>query len=118
MILLQRGAANVTQRFTTYYWQLRALFFAESIVRKISPTLRRDAQRKYGQRMPADGEGDSYLQSRAAQLAQPLVDDIVRQNPRFPSVIGNRLLMRAARRAAAAVARSIRRGASSSGAQR
>jgi hypothetical protein len=108
----------VTDCFSTYYWQLRALFFAESIVRRISPTLRRDAQRKYGQRLPADGEGESYLQSRAAQLAQPLVDDIVRRNPRFPSVIGNRLLMRAARRAAAAVARSIRRGASSSCAQR
>jgi hypothetical protein len=101
----------VANRLSSYYWQVRSVFFAQAIVRKILPTLRRDAQRKYGVRLPTDGEGESYLRSRAAQLAQPLVDEIVRANPQFPSVIGNTLLLRAASGAAAAVAKSVRRGA-------
>ena len=96
--------------FSTYYWQLRSVFFAQRIVREILPTLRRDAQRKYGVRMPTDGEGESYLRTRAAQLAQPLVDEIVRANPQLPSVIGNTLVLRAAGGAAEAVAKSVRRG--------
>jgi hypothetical protein len=104
----------VANRFNNYYWQMRSMLFAKSIVRKILPTLQHDAQRKFGVRMPSDGEGDSYLRSRAAQLAQPLVDEIVRANPQFPSVIGNTLLVRVASGAAAAVAKSVRRGASTS----
>ncbi len=87
------------------------MFFAQRIVREILPTLRRDAQRKYGVRMPTDGEGESYLRTRAAKLAQPLVDEIVRANPQFPSVIGNTLVLRAAGSAAATVEKSLPRGA-------
>jgi hypothetical protein len=103
----------VANRLSSYYWQLRSVFFAQTIVRKIVPTLRRDAQRKYGVRMPSDGERESYLQTRAAQLAQPLVDEIVRANPQLPSVIGNTLLLRAASEASAAVEKSVRRAATS-----
>jgi hypothetical protein len=100
----------VANLLSTCYWHLRSVLFAQGIVREILPTLRRDAQRKYGVGMPSSGEGESYLRSRAAQLAQPLVDEIVRANPQFPSVIGNSLLLRAADDAAAAVAKSVRRG--------
>jgi hypothetical protein len=97
----------VANRLSSFYWQLRSVFFTQMIVRKIVPTLRRDAQRKYGVRMPSDREGESYLQTRAAQLAQPLVDEIVRANPQMPSVVANTLVLRVAGGAAAAVAKSV-----------
>jgi hypothetical protein len=92
-----------------FYWKLRVELFAKSIVRKILPTLRRDARRKYGVIIPFGRESERYLEARAAQLAQPVVDQIILANRQFPAVLANRLLISAAKKAARSIAATARR---------
>ncbi|HEX3598629.1 MAG TPA: hypothetical protein VHU84_00725 [Lacipirellulaceae bacterium] len=92
-----------------FYWKLRVELYAMSIGRKILPTLRHDAHRKYGAKMPIGRENELYLEARAAQLAQPFADQIVRQNRQFPTVLANKLLINAAKNAARSVAIPTRR---------
>src|ERR1700754_1193128 len=84
-----------------FFWRVRIDAFARRIARTIAPELRQDACRKLGDSRKPGDEFRNYLDGRAAQLAQPLVDDLIRKKPRIPSVMANRLVISSAAKAAA-----------------
>ena len=47
----------------------------------------------------------AYTEGRAAQLAQPLVDDFLRAHEKVPPVQGNRMIILAAAKAASLIAK-------------
>ena len=89
--------------FNDFYWNLRIAFYSRRIATSILPTLQRDATRKFGPRIPRDDISEQYLDARAAQLSRPLVDELLGENKRIPGLLGNRLIVLSARRAAMAV---------------
>lgn len=95
--------------FAVYYWSFRVTLYSRNVTRQILPSLRHDAWRKFGSRLPLSTEADGYVHSRAVQLAQPLVDRIISENPSIPGALGNKLLICSARKAAVVIARSRRR---------
>jgi hypothetical protein len=92
---------NIAKAFAACYWKVRIDFFARRIARRIAPELRQDACRKLTDRRTPGNEFKNYLDTRAAQLAQPLVDNLLRKNRQIPSLLGNKLVMSAAAKAAA-----------------
>jgi len=97
------------QSFADFYWGFRVALYSRTVTRQILPPLKHDILRKFGSRLPFTNDAAVYLQSRAVQLAQPVVDRIISQNPRIPSVLGNRMLVCSARKASCLIAQSRRR---------
>lgn len=95
--------------FANYYWSFRVTLYCRNVTRQILPPLKRDAHRKFGARLPLGSEADGYVHSRAVQLAQPIVDRIISDNPRIPGVLGSQMLVCSARKASVVIARSRRR---------
>ena len=96
---------RILRKLASYSWKIRAKFYAHSVAAKIYPQLMRSAQKKFGNSAPPSKDGRAYLIPRAAQLAQPFVDDLMLANPRFPALIGNQLVVTAAQKCAALVMR-------------
>jgi hypothetical protein len=107
--MTRRFAVKLTKPFRAYYWRLRSNRYATQIARQILPELRQTARRKMGSPGCSKADIRQYTEVRAAQLAQPLVDEILRANPRFPGFLGNEMIVSAARKAAALVAKTAGR---------
>ena len=94
----------ITEAIRNRYWRARIhLFLAPGIVRDLIPELRRAAHRKACSQATSVVEREAYAKCRAVQLAQPLVDSIVRDNPHIPAHLASRLVLDTATKAAAAV---------------
>ncbi len=90
---------KINDSVVAYYWRLRINVYARSIARQIITQLKHDVSHKYGPRIPIGEDSERYLESRAVHLTQPLVDKVMCDNPQIPNVLGNKLLLIAARRA-------------------
>jgi len=91
---------DISKSLVACYWMVRIDVFARRIARRIVPELRQDACRKLNDRPTASIEFKNYLDTRAAQLAQPLVDDLLRRHRHIPSLMANKLVMLSAAKAA------------------
>jgi hypothetical protein len=96
------------KRLIELYWRMRIYFYARRVARHVLPELRQSACKKFGTRY-IKFERTVYVEVRAAQLAQPLVDDILRENPAMPAVLGNKLITSACGRAAILASKTARR---------
>jgi hypothetical protein len=102
---------DITKPLVDCYWTMRLYFNANRVAESVVPELRHSACKQFGVKYVVRAERDAYIESRAAQLAQPLVDDILRANPNIPSRFGNKLVLSAAGKAAILVTKSERRRA-------
>jgi hypothetical protein len=100
---------GIATQFLALYWAFRIDFYARRISRCIIPALQEAVLRKFGDKDYHRTEVKAYLGSRAAQMSQPLVEDLLRSHPRIPSLLGNKLVISAATKAAAVVSRTDRR---------
>jgi hypothetical protein len=100
---------DIATQLLNLYWTVRIEFYARRIARCIIPELQQAVLRKFGDKAYHGTEVKAYLASRAAQMSQPLVDDLLRFNPRIPSLLGNKLVISAAAKAAAIVSKTDRR---------
>ena len=106
---------SVTRPLLDYYWKFRTERRAKQIARHIVPDLWGATRRKMSTSAGSAKELRAYAEGRAAQLAQPLVDDFLRANERVPPVQGNRMIVLAAARAASLVAQMADEAASRHG---
>lgn len=88
---------------TSCFWQIKLKIYAHAIAAKIYPMLRQASQKKFGRSLPRSQRDVPYLTTRAVQLAQPLVDELMLANPRIPTTVGNKLILDAARKSVAMV---------------
>ena len=96
---------KLTKLIVAFYWSCRARYVAGRVARRICPELQQAAWRKVAAKRTTEQEFSSYLEARAAQLAQPLVDERLRDNPRIPAILGNKLVVLSARRAVDLIAK-------------
>ena len=95
----------VTDSIYNRYWSVRFYcVYSGRIAREPIPELRKSVLTKAYSKFTSVAEREAYVKCRAAQLAQPLVDSIVRDNPRMPGHLANKLVLNAATNAAASVA--------------
>ena len=94
---------NLTMPLLGFFWKLRMERRAKQIARRIFPELWRVARRKVGPSSGSEAELKAYAETRAAQLAQPLVDEFLRANDRIPTIQGNQMIILAASKAAVLV---------------
>ena len=106
---------SLTKPLLDYYWKFRIERRAKQIARHIVPDLWGAARRKMGSASGSAKELREYAETRAAQLAQPLVDDFLRDNENAPTAQGNRMILLAASSAAALVTRMAAEAASRHG---
>ncbi|HEX4414535.1 MAG TPA: hypothetical protein VH107_12965 [Lacipirellulaceae bacterium] len=100
---------RVVRSFANYYWSFRISLYSRNVTQRILPSLQHDTLRKYGTRLLLGNEVDGYVHARAMQLAQPLVDRIISENPSIPCILGNRMLVCSAQKASGVIANSRRR---------
>jgi hypothetical protein len=78
--------------FMTCYWSLQIRRYSKRIARLILPELWESSKRKISSSPRHRSQFTSYAHTRAAQLAQPHIDEIMRSHPRLPAIRGNELL--------------------------
>jgi hypothetical protein len=100
---------SIAKAFADCYWTFRIDVLARRIARRIAPELRQAAYRKLGDKPAGSGELKEYVVGRAAQMAQPIVDELLRSNPQIPGLIANKLVISSAIKAAAIALKIDRR---------
>jgi hypothetical protein len=98
-------AVKLTKPIVAFYWSCHARYVAGQVARRICPELQQAAWRKVAAKRPTEEEFNSYLEARAAQLAQPLVDERLKANPGIPAILGNKLVVLSARQAVNLIAK-------------
>jgi hypothetical protein len=95
----------VTDSIYNRYWSVRIYcVYSRRMARELMPELRKSVLTKAYSRFKSVAEREAYVKCRAAQLAQPLVDSIVRNNPRMPGNLANKLVLNVATKATASLA--------------
>jgi len=97
---------NIATPFVTWYWTVRIDLYARRVARCIIPDLRQAVLRKFGDKDYRGTEVKAYLNCRAVQMSQPLVDELMLANPQIPSLLGNKLVICAAAKAASVVSKT------------
>jgi len=111
---------KIAEKILKLLWAIRVSFYAARVAAQVLPQLKRAVARKltthqstsHGARSPQSSQNVTlYSRTRAAQLAQPIVDELMRANPRIPAVLGNKIVVGAANRAASRACSSAHRRA-------